>query len=62
MFAWTYVASLVVWSGYAWCCYTYDLKPGNSLTVLVIMIVVPWMAFFALCLTARHWLLRAKKK
>jgi hypothetical protein len=57
-FAWTYVASLFPLGGFAWCCYTYDLKPGNSLALLVLMIVVPWLIGFALCLTARHLLLR----
>lgn len=61
MFAWTYVASLAMLGGVAWCCYTYDIKPGNSFTLLVLMIVVPWVASFALCLTARHLLLRRRK-
>jgi hypothetical protein len=61
-FAWTYVASLFLLAGFGWCCYAYDLKPGNSLTVLVLMIVVPWLAGFALCLMARHLMLRRRPR
>jgi hypothetical protein len=61
-FAWTYLASLFLLGGFGWCCYTYELNPGNSLTVLMLMVVVPWLAGFALCLTARHLLLRRRSR
>lgn len=61
-FAWTYAASLFVLGGLAWCCYTYNIKPGNSVTLLLPMVILLWCGSFALCLAVRHHWLRAHSR
>lgn len=61
-FAWTYAASLFVLGGAAWCCYTYNIKPGNSVSLLLPMVVLLWCGSFALCLAVRHRLLRTRSR
>jgi hypothetical protein len=59
-FAWTYAASLLGLGAAALGCYTYNIKPGNSVTLLIPMIIVLWCGSFALCLAVRHGLLRSR--
>lgn len=59
-FAWTYAASLLGLGAAALGCYTYNIKPGNSVTLLIPMIIVLWCGSFALCLAVRDGLLRSR--